>query len=560
MHRLMKGGIALAVVSLTVSVVFGQPVRFSGSLGMTGEQFSASGAAPAAAYRPAWAGRLFARSVVSVGRWLEIPLDFQLGTQGHRFQGTPGVMLPGLQPFNQFGLSPRIGSWLRLHLGSFTRPLTPLTVGGIRVQGAGLELTPGVLRLVVLYGRTRSPQEADLNSGITGSYARNFWAVQMGVQGNVAEVLLTVSHQKDDTTKGEALHWLATPDGPVPTPGAPQENLVASLHTRLHLGRHVRWRSEVAAGAFSRDLRVDTVDIGRSVPSWLFTPRYSSNIDGAAEAELTVEPGSNFSVTLGGRWIGPGYTTLGQPQMESDVLDLTVAPRVQLRRMGLVMNVRGGLRYNNLRESRLATTSRTIVAVNMSWQPEARFGLDVAFSNYGFRLSPQADTLRLQSISRSLSLTPRLMLRRSDHLHTLSLSYSFQDSEDRTLTQPEGVQNRTHTLTLVHGYQMPSRLRLNTTVSFADTRMPGWHTRIGSFSEAVQYPLRPGLQLQASTGLSRLITIETTTHLVLRWGLRYALPSPYRGTVSLDQQIRHAERAAGGFSELLTVLRYTYSW
>jgi len=560
MNRLMRCGIALAVVSLTATVAVGQPVQFSGSLTLTGEQFSASEAAPAAAYRPAWAGRIFARPVVSVGNWLEIPVEFQLGTQGRRSQGTPGVTLPGLQPFNQFGLSPRIGSWLRLHLGSFTRPLTPLTVGGIRVRGAGLELTPGVLRLVVLYGRTRSPQEADLEGGIMGSYARDFWAVQVGVHGSRAEVLLTVSHQKDDTTRGEALRRIPAPGGPVTIPVAPQENTVASLQTSLRLGRYVRWRSEAAVGAFSRDLRSDPVEIGISIPSWLFTPRYSSNIDGAAEAELNVESGSSFSVALGGRWIGPGYTTLGQPRLESDVLDLTIAPRLQLRRVGLAVNVRGGLRYNNLRQSRLATTARTIVAVNMSWQPEARFGLDVAFSNYGFQLRPQADTLRLQNISRSLNLTPRLMLQQSGHLHTLSLSYGFQDSEDRTFTHPDGVHNRTHTLTLMHSYQMPTRLRLSTTISLADTRMPGWRTRIWSLSEAAQYPLRSGLQLQASAGLSRLTTVDTATHLVLRWGLRYQLPSPYRGTLSLDQQLRRTERAAGGFSELLTVLRYTYTW
>ncbi|WP_397547424.1 hypothetical protein ABUL39_03335 [Rhodothermus marinus] len=560
MSRLMQGGLALVVLVLVGTACFGQPVRFSGSLSLTGEQFSASESAPAAAYRPTWNGRLFARSVVSIGRWLEIPLELQLSTQERRFQGAPGVTLPGLQPFNQVGISPRIGPWLRLHLGSFTRPLTPLTLGGIRVRGAGMELTPGPLRLVVLYGRTRSPREADLDAGLSGSYARNFWAVQVGIQQGATEVLLTVSHQKDDTTRGESLRWLLTPDGPVRMAVAPQENTVASLQTGLRLGRYVRWRSEVAVGAFSRDLRSDQLEIGISIPSWLFTPRHSSNIDGAAEAELTVEPASSFSLALGGRWIGPGYTTLGQPQLESDVLDLTVAPRLQLRRMGLVVSMRGGLRYNNLRQSRLATTARTIVAVNLSWQPGTRFGLDAAFSNYGFQLRPRADTLRLQNISRSLSLTPRLMLQQNGHLHTLSLTYSFQDSEDRTFAHPDGVHNRTHTLTLAHSYQMPSRLRLSTTLSFSDTRMPRWRTRIWAFSEAAQYPLRSGLQLQASAGLSRLTTVDTATQLMLRWGLRYQLPSPYRGTLSLDQQLRRTERAAGGFSELLTVLRYVYTW
>jgi|DewCreStandDraft_5_1066085.scaffolds.fasta_scaffold00192_38 hypothetical protein len=538
----------IALWAITLPLQAQTPVRLEGSISATTEAYTASGQAPTQAYRPDWTARLIVRPTLHLGPWLSLPFEFYLSNQGQRFQGPSPI---GLQSFNQFGVSPRIGNWLQLHLGSFSQPLSALSLGSLRIRGVGAVATPGALRLALLYGQSQLAQEADLERGFAGAYARRLWAAQLGFQTRGGELLFTLTHQKDDTTRGQRLSY-----NTYTLPA--YENTVASLSWGLSVSRYVRLQSEVALSAFTSDLRSETLDL--NLPAWLFTPRYSSNLDGAARASLLVSPSQDFSLQLEGRWIGPGFVTLGQPYLQNDVFELSASPSFRLFARRLSVRLRGGLRQNNLRNTRLATSKRTIGAIDLSWQPVQRFGLDASYSNYGLTLEPQADTLRLRNIAQQFSLTPRLLYSRGAHMHTISIGYTLQDSQDRTFFQTQTQRNQTHTFLLLHTYQAPSRLSLSSSLSYTYTQTAAWRTRFWTLAESVRYPLRSNLNGQASLSLSRIRDVASRTQMGIRWGLTYQLPTPYGGTIGLNHQLRKLWRSGAGFTESLVMLHYSRSW
>jgi hypothetical protein len=525
------------------------PVRLSGTLNVATESYMAHGQAPTQAYRPDWTSRLILRPTLMLGTWFSLPFELYLSTQGQRFQGPSPI---GLQPFNQLGFSPRIGNWLQLHLGSFNQPLSEFSVGALRLRGVGAIVTPGALRLAFLYGQSQPAQEPDLARGYPGAYARRLWAAQIGYQTQGSELLLTLTHQKDDTSRGQRRAYSNNYALPA------YENAVVTLNWGFSIGPFMRFRSEVALSAFSNDLRSETLDL--NVPSWLFTPRYSSNLDGAARAHLSITPVRDFNLQLEGRWIGPGFVTLGQPYLQNDLFELTAAPSFRLFDQRLHVRLRGGFRQNNLRNNRLATTTRTLGAIDLSWQPAQHFGLDAAYSNYGLTLEPQADTLRLRNIAQQFSLMPRLLYTRGAHTHTVSVGYTLQDSQDRTFFQTQTQRNQTHSLLLLHNYQAPSRFSLSSSLSYSSAQTAALRTRFWTLTESMRYPFRPNLNSHVSLGFSRIRDVATRTQLGLRWGLEYRLPAPYGGTIGLNHQLRKLWRRGAGFTENLVMLHYSRSW
>lgn len=85
------------------------------------------------------------RASVMLWDMVELPFELYFTTGQTRFQ----------QPFNQFGVSPKISNWLTLHAGYFSTRFSDLTFGDLRLLGGGFELTPGNFRLKAVYGRSR---------------------------------------------------------------------------------------------------------------------------------------------------------------------------------------------------------------------------------------------------------------------------------------------------------------------------------------------------------------------------------------------------------------------
>jgi hypothetical protein len=343
--------------------------------------------------------------------------------------------------------------------------------------GGGVELTPGDFRFSFLYGRSQQAISPDTLNGFLGAYKRTVWGGRIGFgRQNGLFVDLHLLRAVDDTHS-----VLNAPRGL-----APKENAVASLAFGTPLfSPNVRMSAEVAVSAFSNDSRSSEQGKFADRLRWLFTPRTSSQVDGAAKLNLRFSFSPAVGLALNGRWIGPGFVTLGYQQLQNDVLDVTIGPTLRLLQNALHVRGSFGLRYNNLRNNRLATTRRTIGTANITLQPGQNVGVDLQYSNYGIRSTPRNDTLRIDNITQSISAAPRYTFAAFKGANTLTGSYSYQNFSDNNLVTSHRAGKHSHAanLTWSLGFQSTLSFATRAGLNLSSTSMA--KVRVFSFGETV---------------------------------------------------------------------------
>ena len=124
-----------------------------------------------------------------------LPFNFMLSSQGN----TANASLP----FNRFSVSPGY-KWITLHLGWQSLQFSQFTLAGQQMNGAGIELNPGKLRLGFMYGTfneavTDISQFNNLNSNAT-LYKRKGYAAKLGYGSSGSYIQFTFLKAKDDST------------------------------------------------------------------------------------------------------------------------------------------------------------------------------------------------------------------------------------------------------------------------------------------------------------------------------------------------------------------------
>ena len=344
-----------------------KPVSLTGAFNATGGLYAANGVANR--QDPAYY-RLALSPTLSIFDQVSLPFELYLSSTGGGYR----------QPFDQFGVNPNIGKWLTLHGGYFSTQLTDLSFGDTRLLGGGIDLHPSIFRLVLLYGRSQKAQQADTIVGLHGVYDRWVAAGMVSVgQANGNFIGLAVLRAADDSASLRGKNNPVAPDSTlIRYYNGPKENLVGSLSWGLSIVKNVlSWRGEIAGSAFTNDA-TDSVTHRDVVPSWIYgiyTPRFSSQYDLAGKTSIMWVPVKQFQIGLNGKWVGPGYMTLGYTGMPNDMFDVTLTPALRLFQSKYQIRSSIGVRFNNLYGSRIATTDRTIVSITGVAQPNNAFGI-----------------------------------------------------------------------------------------------------------------------------------------------------------------------------------------
>ncbi len=393
------------------------PFRLAGSFSAGTTLDYATGAAPA---DPA-ASWLVSGTLAASLYGVELPFSFAF-RQGERSFG---------QPFDRFGVSPRY-RWARAHLGHRSMRLSEFTLAGAQFLGAGLELEPGPVRLAAMHGRFRSavePDSAAAAAGVQPVYRRTGEAVRLGAGTDRNHVDAVLFRARDDSAS------LASPADAAVAP--PAENAAAAVVLRLSPHRAVRFEGEYALSAYTRDLTADPLPEGEDATldalRGILEPRHSTRVGAAvrAAANLTLP---RVRLRAEYRRVEPGYASMGAYYFTTDVENYTIAPTAEL--LGRRVRVGGSLgrQRDNLADDRRTTTWRTISSADVSLSPVPAFGLDARIANYGTERRPTpgyvpltpGDSLRLETVSRSWSLSPRLTLVGGERTHTAYVSAASQ--------------------------------------------------------------------------------------------------------------------------------------
>ncbi len=458
------------------------------------------------------------------------------------------------QPFNQFGASLRLTRWLTLHGGFFSYSMSRLTFGDLRLEGGGVELSPGKFRMALFYGRGRRAQAPDSTRYFGGIYERWYWGWQIGYDNRKGlRALLSVMKAKDDTTSLVC----TTPLCP-----KPQENLVSSITVSVPLGRQLRFTSEGAVSAISRDLYADVVPdvVPSAVAAYLFAPRLSSAVDIAAQNRLILTPSPYWSVSLNADWIGPGYATLGYIHLLSDIMRFTISPTVQLMKGKISMSGSLGLEKDNVAHTRLETTRRIIGSVSAMAMVTPKITVTTSYSNYGLRSYIQQDTPRSRIITQNFTLAPQVRSSLWGLRHLTMLSYAFSDMQDINLVSGWTSAFRGHSINLTHSIRKPRRWNTSSSLFwFFNKAQPGGPTASYGVSQSFGIPLfERKMRLSATAGYT-----QQSNDFGKSQTLSTSISASYRlkkwGTFSLRGSYRHTQ---GGFygTQPVTDFRGTFTY
>lgn len=434
------------------------------------------------------------RTTITIYDQIQLPFELYLSSRERRFQ----------QPFNQFGVSPRISNWLTLHAGYYSSNISDFTFGDLRLLGGGVELTPGNFRFKVLYGRSQAATEFRDYQYQSSVYKQNAYAVSIGY-GNesVAYFDINLFHAIDDSNsiKRDSLT------------NNPAENLVGSLKFGAQIIDGLSFQSEVAVSAYSSNILSDRLE-DISTPKILFTPNVSSRIDGAAKIQFLIRPSNYWSLALNAKWIGPGFTTLGYSLMTNDLMEFSISPSVKLLDNKLYLRAQGGLRFNNLRNNRLSTTSRFTGSFNANWQISQKVGLDLNYNNNQIKSSHKNDTLKLSNVFNSIMVSPRFMFEGFGGINNISVNYTYQNSLDKNVISSQYTDNKNHCLSTIHSLSLQSLWSFTTSLVYNKNTTSNFSTEIINISENVSKRLFDNkLNITAGIGINFIKTTKKDNQL-----------------------------------------------
>lgn len=536
--------IVLVILATWCSIAGGQIIRMSGSVGSSADVYRAFGNT---ARLPSEVYRAVARVNVVIFDQIDMPFELYLNS------GQIGY----LQPFNQFGVTPRFGQWLQLFAGWYSTRISDYTFGDLRILGGGFELTPGNFRLAFHYGFTRLARNPDPAFAFWGEYQRRIIIGKLGFEtpeGGFFTLQAMTSQDDAASIRRDSL---------TPTP---QANAVVSVAAGGGIfDGAVRVRSEVAVGLFTNNLRagLDSALVANipSILQGIAPTNATSNIDAAARVNLAIAPSTTWGITLDGQWIGPGFVTLGYAQLLNDVLDLTASPYVRILDGKLSFRATIGRRSNNLRQTRIATIERWTVNTGANWQLSDAVGLDIQFGQYTMQSNHANDTLRADNVTQTVTFTPTWRLNLGGTEHFLSASVTYQRTRDNNIISGRYGNNSLLSATLSYSAQLPSKLGLSSSLSYNRTETPLQNISFATLTESLTYPFAERFTARGTLGFNLSSTTRTTLQLLLRAALTYSLEQWGSLTLQLMNNTFDLTAQQGNrYSELFGSLQYSVNF
>jgi hypothetical protein len=297
---------------------------------------------------------------------MSVPLTFSYSNQNASFR----------QPFNQFSIAPSF-KWAKAYLGYHNLTYSSYSLVGHIFSGAAIELTPNKFRFSAMYGRLNQAVEEDTIRNTLPAFRRMGFAVKAGYGDNQNSIDIVLFRAQDEINSLQTV--------PVKSQILPAENLVLSMLGRKKLGQHFSFIGEVATSAITRDTRVEKIELEKpnafSYVGGLFTPRASSEYYNALKSSLAYT-GNLINIQLNYERVDPGYQSLGAYFFNNDIENITVSTSVRLLKNKLDLSANVGTQRNNLNETKVSGTNRTIAAFNFNYNPNQKWNANGSYSNF----------------------------------------------------------------------------------------------------------------------------------------------------------------------------------
>jgi hypothetical protein len=126
---------------------------------------------------------------------------------------------------------------------------------------------------------------------------------------------------------------------------------------------------------------------------------------------------------------------MGAYFFNNDVQNVTLSPSFALFKRKLSISGGIGLQKDNLRNSKQATSARTIGNVSINCNPNSKFGFSANYGNYSIDQRagrmPLNDTTRVRQATHNFSFTPRLFFIKPKMSHMIMMVYNLAACSDK---------------------------------------------------------------------------------------------------------------------------------
>ncbi len=413
---------------LSVKKIVTENIKFSADLGSSGELYGVSGRP---SQRPGSSGRTFFRPSINLFDKVNINFEFFLSTEGNGSR----------QDINTATFNPE-WSWGKLYYGDFTIPVSKFTISDVKVTGYGIDLFPGIFKLVAFSGKSQKAIAADPTSSM---YERTIYGGKIGLgdeggshfhinflraYDNINSLNRNIFKKIDTVTAAGGSRIDTNYVGVTP-----QENLITDVNWGLHMfNSKLKIKAELAISLYTSDLFSKTVD-SKDVPKELgkyYTPRATSSGDFAFSSDISYS-GSTVNLKSGYTMVGPGYTSLGLGSVINDKQIIMGGIGLNLFSGNLNIQTTVQKQNDNLAKQKIYTTDRNNISFMVTGRPSSSLSLTLNTNVNTIGNNALNDTLKLDLLSATYGLTGNYSFNAFKLKHVLNMGYNSQLSQSKNI-------------------------------------------------------------------------------------------------------------------------------
>jgi hypothetical protein len=269
---------------------------------------------------------------------------------------SPSMLTSNLEQYSAITGAEKLFMSIRsLGIGTNYPSYSDYVLKGVPVTGVNLELNPGILYTAFTASRNQRPVD-------NSAYLRNLYAGRLGVGKQEASHLYFNGLYVSDDNASIRLD-------PTNITLTPRENYVFGMEGKLNLfSEHLTLEGEGAMSLLTRDTR-DPEFASSAIPSFvrdLTKPRLSSAVDYMYTGRFVyTNMESATKVSAGIKMIGPGYASLGVPNLRTDQFGYEAKYDQRLFNRHVTLGSFFRMYNDNLIEWKSSTTTMMAYGVNL---------------------------------------------------------------------------------------------------------------------------------------------------------------------------------------------------
>ncbi len=296
---------------------------------------------------------------------------------------------------------------------------TDYTLKGVPVTGISVEVNPGIFYAAFAASKNQRSIE-------NLAFQRNLYAGRIGIgKKENTHFFFTGLYVKDDENSTTLL-----PDNLTLTPKA---NYVLGAETKLHLfDEHILIEGEGNVAVLTRDTRDAELD-NKAIPNWIkrmITPKLSTSFDYSYAGKMSYNNSESATrISFGMKMIGPGYTTLGAPNLRNDLM--AYEGKVEQRFLDKKVSLSSFFRtsHDNLIDWKSSTTTTSAYGINLGLNFPSLPYLQVSYSPYVQKNNDIVPTQKINNKTTMLSAVTGYLFLIDEYNFSTNIAFSRNEAK-----------------------------------------------------------------------------------------------------------------------------------